>query len=320
MAASVSDPTPPGCPPTPIYIPRSQRTSLIHTAHTSLGTGHPATNQTLSLLQDRFWWPGMANDIRRYVRGSQECATAKTPHHLPSGKFLPLPIPWCPWSHLEVDFVTDLPASDGNTCILVTVDRLSKACRLVPLKGLPTAMETAEVLFNHVFRNFGIPKDIVSDRGSPFISQVWRSFFSLLGETVSLSSGYHPQSNGQIERKIQEIGATSVPSATATRTPGTDSSPGPSLHRTLSISPLRISPHSSAYSATSHLFSPGLRNLRRYHQSLIGSRRVRGSGTQHINISSVQYDITNIMRMSREPPLPPSTHNRRNGSPPGISD
>ncbi len=217
-------------------------------------------------------------------------------------------------------FFTDLPASDGNTCILVTVDRLSKACRLVPLKGLPTAMETAEVLFNHVFRNFGIPKDIVSDRGSLFISQVWRSFFSLLGETVSLSSGYHPQSNGQIERKIQEIGATSVPSATATRTPGTDSSPGPSFHRTLSISPLRISPHSSPYSATSHFFSPGLRNLRRYHQSLIGSRRVRGCGTQHINISSVQYDITNIMRMSREPPLPPSTHNRRNGSPPGISD
>ncbi len=134
MAASVSDPTPPGRPPTPTYIPRSQRTSLIHTAHTSLGTGHPATNQTLSLIKDCFWWPGMANDIRRYVRGSLECATAKTPHHLPSGKFLPLPIPRCPWSHLEVDFVTDLPASDGNTCILVTVDRFSKACRLVPLK------------------------------------------------------------------------------------------------------------------------------------------------------------------------------------------
>ncbi len=78
-------------------------------------------------------------------------------------------------------------------------------------KGLPTAMETAEVLFNHVFRNFGIPEDIVSDRGPPFISRVWRSFFSLLGVTVSLSSGYHPQNNGQIERKIQEIGRYLLP-------------------------------------------------------------------------------------------------------------
>ncbi len=131
---------------------------------------------------------------------------AKTPRHLPSGKLLPLPIPRRPLSHLGVDFVTDLPASDGNTCILVTVDRFSKACRLVPLKGLPTAMETAEVLFNHVFRNFGIPEDIVSDELRTSISRVWRSFFSLLAVTVSLSAGYHPQSNGQMERKIQEIG------------------------------------------------------------------------------------------------------------------
>ncbi len=145
-----------------------------------------------------------------YLRGCQECAMAKTPRHLPSGKLLPLPIPRRPWSHLGVDFVTDLPASDGNTCILVTVDRFSKACRLVPLKGLPTAMETAEVLFNHIFWNFGIPEDIVSDRGPQFISRVWRSF-SLLGVTISLSSGYHPQSNGQTERKIQEIGRYLLP-------------------------------------------------------------------------------------------------------------
>ncbi len=66
-----------------------------------------------------------------------------------------------PWSHLGVDFITDLSASDGDTCILVG-----------SLKGLPTAMETAEVLFNHVLHNFGIPEDIVSDRGPQFISRV----------------------------------------------------------------------------------------------------------------------------------------------------
>ncbi len=67
-------------------------------------------------------------------------------------------------------------------------------------------METAEQMFNHVFRYFGIPEDIVSDRGPQFISRVWKNFLKLLGVTVSLSSGYHPQTNGQTERKIQEIG------------------------------------------------------------------------------------------------------------------
>uniref|UniRef100_A0A671LNT8 Integrase catalytic domain-containing protein n=1 Tax=Sinocyclocheilus anshuiensis TaxID=1608454 RepID=A0A671LNT8_9TELE len=77
---------------------------------------------------------------------------------------------------------------------------------LIPLKGLPTALDTAENLFTHVFRNFGVPEDVVSDRGPQFISRVWRAFFRLLGVTVNLSSGYHPQTNGQTERKIQELG------------------------------------------------------------------------------------------------------------------
>lgn len=67
-------------------------------------------------------------------------------------------------------------------------------------------LETAEALFHHIFRNFCIPEDIVSDRGPQFISRVWRGFFHLLGVTVSLPSGYHPQTNGQTERKIQDIG------------------------------------------------------------------------------------------------------------------
>ncbi|KAL0200166.1 hypothetical protein M9458_003353, partial [Cirrhinus mrigala] len=202
--------TPPGCPPGRQFIPQTQRVDLIHSTHVSLGTGHPGANSTLSLLSERFWWPDMARDVRRYVRGCKECAMSKSPRHLPAGKLHPLPIPNRPWSHLGVDFMTDLPSSDGNTCILVIVDRFSKFCRLLPLKGLPTAMETAESLFNHVFRYYGIPEDIVSDRGPQFISRVWKSFFKLLGVTVSLSSGYHPQTNGQTERKIQEYAQNSL--------------------------------------------------------------------------------------------------------------
>ncbi|ROJ25240.1 Retrotransposon-like protein 1 [Anabarilius grahami] len=53
------------------YINRSQRTPLIHSSHTSLGTGHPGANETLSLLKERFWWPNMARDVRRYMQKTQ---------------------------------------------------------------------------------------------------------------------------------------------------------------------------------------------------------------------------------------------------------
>ncbi|KAK3533096.1 hypothetical protein QTP70_006771 [Hemibagrus guttatus] len=202
--ANASTNTLPGCPPGSQYITRARHTSLIHTAHTSLGTGHPGINETLSLLKDRFWWPSMAADVRRYVQGC-EGAMAKTPRQLPSGKLLPLPVPNRPWSHLGVDFITDLPNSRTHTCIFVIVDRFSKACRLLSLKGPPTAMEAAELLFNQVFCYFGIPEDIVSDRGPQFVFRVWRAFFTRLGVAVNLSLGYHPQTNWQTERKIQEI-------------------------------------------------------------------------------------------------------------------
>ncbi len=116
-------PNPPGCPPDHKYVPRIQRMPLIHSTHTSLGTGHPGVNTTLSLLKDRFWWPNMARDVRRFVQGCPDCAISRSSRHVPAGKLHPLPIPNRPWSHLGVDFITDLPVSDGHTCILVIIDR-----------------------------------------------------------------------------------------------------------------------------------------------------------------------------------------------------
>ncbi|KAI2659768.1 Transposon Tf2-6 polyprotein [Labeo rohita] len=200
------NPTPNNCPPNKQYVPHNLRQRIMQWVHTSISTGHPGISRTLRLLQNSFWWPSMTKDITTYVKSCQVCAQSKTPKELPSGLLQPLPIPQRPWSHLSIDFVTDLPPSDGFTTILVIIDRFSKSCRLLPLKGLPTSMETALALFNHVFRVYGLPEDIISDRGTQFTSQVWKAFCKHLDINVSLTSGYHPQSNGQVERLNQEIG------------------------------------------------------------------------------------------------------------------
>ncbi|KAK3548058.1 hypothetical protein QTP70_004282 [Hemibagrus guttatus] len=150
----------------------------------------------------------LMDEIQREQQGeptSPGCPPTK--HYVPSN----LRIRVMQWVHISLcsghpDFVTDLPPSNGFTTILVIIDWFSKACRLILLKGLPTAMETAQSLFHHVFRVYGIPEDIVSDRGTQFTSQVWKAFCKQLDINVSLTSGYHPQSNGQVERLNQEIG------------------------------------------------------------------------------------------------------------------
>ena len=201
-----TEPTPPDCPPDRHYVPGSLRQRIIQWVHTSLSSGHPGIQRTVEMVRNSFWWPNLFNDVSLYVKSCSVCAQSKTPRELPAGLLEPLPIPQRPWSHLAVDFVTDLPSSNGYTTILVIIDRFSKSCRLIPLRGLPTAMETAQALFHHVFRVYGIPEDIVSDRGSQFTSRVWQAFCKQLDINVSLTSGYHPQANGQVERLNQELG------------------------------------------------------------------------------------------------------------------
>ncbi|KAK3544108.1 hypothetical protein QTP86_001806 [Hemibagrus guttatus] len=174
--------------------------------HEAPSSGHPGIRRSTQLVRNRFWWPSLGSDVEEYIRSCSTCAQARTSRLLPEGLLEPLPVPRRPWSHLSVDFLTDLPDSGGFTTVMVVVDRFSKGCKLIPLKGLPTAMQSAEAMFSHVFRNFGLPEDIVSDRGPQFTSRVWGSLCARLGIGVSLSSGYHPQSNGQAERLNQEIG------------------------------------------------------------------------------------------------------------------
>lgn len=147
----------------------------------------------------------MRADAITYIRNCSICNINKSSKQAPAGLLQPLPIPHRPWSHIAIDFITDLPKSDGYTTILTVVDRFSKACRLIPLPKLPTALQTAEALCNWVFRLYGLPEDIVSDRGPQFTSRVWSNFFQQLSVNISLTSGYHPQSNGQTERLNQEI-------------------------------------------------------------------------------------------------------------------
>lgn len=150
----------------------------------------------------------MLKDIKSFVASCSVCVRSKNQTQRPQGLLRPLPISHRPWSHLSMDFVTGLPVSEGNRVILVIVDRFSKSCRFIPLPKLPTAFETAKLVLHHVFRVFGLPQDIVSDRGPQFSSCVWRAFCKLIGATASLSSGYHPQSNGQTERINQELEST----------------------------------------------------------------------------------------------------------------
>ncbi len=209
VKAALEGVTPPArCPPNRLFVPEGLRSSVIQWGHCSNVACHPGVSRTRSLVKQRFWWPLMARDVHDFVLACSVCATGKSSNRPPDGLLQPLPVPSRPWSHIALDFVTALPPSQGHTVVLTVVDRFSKAAHFIPLPKLPSAKETALVVVDHVFRLHGLPIDVVSDRGPQFVSRFWREFCKLLGATVSLSSGFHPQSNGQTERANQDLERT----------------------------------------------------------------------------------------------------------------
>jgi len=198
--------SPRACPSNLLFVPVSTRLAVLQWAHSAKLAGHPGVRGTLASIRQRFWWPTQERDTRRFVAACSDCAQTKSGNSPPAGRLRPLPIPSRPWSHIALDFITGLPLSAGKTVILTVVDRFSKAAHFIPLAKLPSAKETAQIIIENVFRIHGLPLDAVSDRGPQFTSQFWREFCRLIGASVSLSSGFHPQSNGQAERANQTIG------------------------------------------------------------------------------------------------------------------
>ncbi|KAK3549060.1 hypothetical protein QTP70_030130 [Hemibagrus guttatus] len=145
--AHTDEPPPPAdCPPSSIFVPLQFRQQVMQWVDEARSSGHPGTRRSTQLGRHRFWWPSLGPDVEEYVRACSTCAQAWTSRQLPEGLLEPLPIPRRPWLHLSVDFLTYLPDSGGFTTVMVVVDHFSKGCKLIPLKGLPTAMQSAEAM------------------------------------------------------------------------------------------------------------------------------------------------------------------------------
>jgi hypothetical protein len=105
-----------------------------------------------------------------------------------------------------MDLITDLPPVEGYNSILVVVDRgLSKGVILCPCAKTITWEGTATLLQDNLFKRFGLPDEIISDRDPRFAAHAFQELLKLLNIKSNLTTAYHPQSDGATERVNQEI-------------------------------------------------------------------------------------------------------------------
>lgn len=190
-----------------IYIPnyKNLRLEALQNHHDHKLRGHPGIRKTTQLITRTYFWPGLKKDVTNYVRTCHTCLRAKVPRHSPYGLLKPLPISERPWSSISLDHIVELPPSEGFDAILVVVCRLTKQAIVAPCHTTDTAKDFARIFIQHVFSKHGLPADIVSDRGSLFVSKFWTSLCKALDIRSNLSTAYHPETDGQTERVNQTL-------------------------------------------------------------------------------------------------------------------
>nr|AAV31278.1 putative polyprotein [Oryza sativa Japonica Group] len=178
--------------------------AILKEAHDTLYSIHPGSTKMYQDLKERFWWASMKREIAEYVAVCDVCQRVKAEHQKPASLLQPLKIPEWKWEEIGMDFITGLPrTSSGHDSIWVIVDRLTKVAHFIPVKTTYSGSRLAELYMARIVCLHGVPKKIVSDRGSQFTSNFWKKLQEEMGSKLNFSTAYHPQTDGQTERVNQ---------------------------------------------------------------------------------------------------------------------
>ena len=140
--------------------------------------------------------------VKNYVKGCAKCQQFKINRNPTKPGLQPIEGSKAkePFKQVSMDLITDLPMIDGFDSILSVVDHgLTKGVILIPTSKTVTAEETAKLLMEHLHKRFGLPDKIILDRGPQFAAKSFRELLKLLGVESSLSTAFHPQSDGTTE-------------------------------------------------------------------------------------------------------------------------
>uniref|UniRef100_A0A0W0FX52 Putative reverse transcriptase-rnase h-integrase n=1 Tax=Moniliophthora roreri TaxID=221103 RepID=A0A0W0FX52_MONRR len=193
-----------------VYVPNNEVLwrQIVKSIHKVLPHGHPGQWNTVDQVQKDYWWPGMTKFIKTFVDGCMACQQMKInmhPTHVPLQ-----PIGGhkdvLPFQIISMDLITDLLKTDNCDSILVVVDHAAtKRVVFIPCHKKINAAKTAELIFQHIYKCFGLPDKIISDRDPQFAGEVFKEMGKLLEIKQLLSTTYHPQMDGETERVNQEV-------------------------------------------------------------------------------------------------------------------
>src|SRR5487761_1770368 len=184
------------------------RRQIMDIWHEGPTGGHPGRDETTRRIEEHYYWPGARVWIADYIKGCASCQQNKnltTRQKTPLYR-IPVEANPAPFTHVAMDLITGLPKSGGYDAILTIVDHgCSRAAIFLPCTTNITGAQIARLYFDNVYRWFGLPTRIISDRDPRFTSHFGKALTKSLGIQQNLSTAYHPQTDGLSERKNQWV-------------------------------------------------------------------------------------------------------------------
>jgi hypothetical protein len=197
------------CIPKHMYSTTKQslRGMILQSAHQILG--HLAAQRTADYIRRWYWWPRIFADTELFCRLCKECQICKPFNHAPYGKLYSLPISERPWESITMDFVGLFPEVIKNgvfyNYLWVVICHLTSMVHLIPVNTSTTASELAWIFIREIVCLHRLPKTIVSDRDSKFMSKFWMKTHCILEVKLLLSTSFHSQTDGATERANRTI-------------------------------------------------------------------------------------------------------------------
>jgi len=182
-----------------IVLPASLRQDFLTTVHTGMSGAHLARRKTAASIQARAYWPTWSSDLDIFLRSCVPCAR----YHrgaIPRNASLQPSLVGEVWERVSIDITGPHPKSSRSNCYILTlVDHFSKWAEAIPLRN-HTAPVVARALMVHVFSRFGAPRQLLSDRGSEFESEMFSELMNWMEIDKLRTTVFKPSTNAVVER------------------------------------------------------------------------------------------------------------------------
>ena len=188
-----------------VVVPSVYRPHVLSIAHESKWSGHLGVNKTYKLILKHFFWPGLKTDVAKFCRCCHVCQLAGKPNQkIPPAPLHPIPAIGEPFERVIVDCVGPLPRSKtGNQYLLTIMCAATRYPEAIPLRKI-TSTSVVKAL-TKFFSTYGFPRVIQTDQGTNFQSRLFKQVLKTLNVKHSVSSPYHPESQGALERWHQTL-------------------------------------------------------------------------------------------------------------------